>query len=309
MASRLASAGLLVGLLLAATAAQAATELCLEVKSDAEEDREGLRRLAVDELGHHPSHRVVEQGCGSTLVLELFRVAGQQYLTVRIQGEIPVRYKIRDSGDLPDKLSEALPLVLGNDPVHLAQDITHMSLVQRAAHSILKRGNNYYRIELFQLVGNSNNAVAYAPGGAFSFTRGADNWQVFARLSLGGWPGTPTDNDAALRLHTGLDVGLTYEFNDVSSTSPYLSAGFGLQFMRFEGFSGPANDRQPDVANQVLAALTVRAGFRFLRIFDFDCDLYLAGHLPLHPVHDEDSVLFRERRYTPFLQVGIGVGF
>ena len=62
-------------LLLTSTAAtaRAATALCVEVRADSEQA--AMRLLVLDELGHHPSHRVVtiEAECQSHLLVEIFQ--------------------------------------------------------------------------------------------------------------------------------------------------------------------------------------------------------------------------------------------
>ncbi len=284
--------------------------LCLNVRAD-DEDLKNFAKLVRAELGHHPTHRPVDQGCRSTLFVGLFRVAGVQYLTGRIDQEIPVRHKIEDSQDLAGKLKYTLSLVLHNDPIYLAEDIAQYSVMQRAAHSILKRGTNTYRMELFQNISfiAGTGEVAFASGGAASVTRGSGNWNVLARIYAGGRPDQTVSGRKVLRAMTGAGGAVTYEFSALASTTFYISAGAGLQFVRFEGQDPDDRTRSASI-NQILAVLSTRVGVRFFRMYDFDFDLYAAADLPLHPTNDVDVSLFGEGgAWTPSVQVGIGVGF
>jgi len=221
----------LLVLLLLPLCAQARTRLCLQIKAP-DPQLKNFDKLVRDELAHHPSHEVVAGQCQSQLAIEIFEMKGTWYLTARVNQEVPVRHNFKKIEELAHHLKDAVSQVLSHDPVYLADDITHYSAVQRAANSILKRGNNYWRLELYQGIGRGGSPVSWSPGAAVSITRGADNWQVFVRVFFGGWPGNPQGDDAVLAVNTGADVGLTYEFSALSSSSFYLSLGVGLQYQR-----------------------------------------------------------------------------
>lgn len=292
----------LLAALCLAVEARAEVTVCVEVQA-ADEEMPGLRKLVLGEMGHHPSHRVVERDCRSRLLVEVFEAAGVTYLTARIDQGVPVRYAIKD--DLAQRLSEGLSLVLHNDPVYLAEDITHFSAVQRIGHSLLAGGHNRYRLEVFEALSRGPNA-AFATGGAFTFTRGSGHWQVMARAYVAGWPGGIKGTDRVLRILAGVDAGLVYEVSALSHTSFYVGAGFGLQFLRFEGREAEVLS----VVNQVAFVFQTRLGVRFFRYNDFDCDVFLAGYVPLHKTVDADGRLFGEEGlYTPSIQLGFGVGF
>ncbi|RLB58124.1 MAG: hypothetical protein DRI34_05830 [Deltaproteobacteria bacterium] len=284
---------------------RAVVDLCLEIRAPAEH-RQGLRRLAEDELAHHPTHRLVTSGCQSYLLLQLFRLEGVWYLTARINREVPVRHHLDDLRQLDRLLRSSVGQVLGHDPVFLADDITHYSAVQRAAHSVLKRGHNYWRLELFQGLGRGSGSLALAPGGAVSLTRGADHWQVFVRVFAAGWPGRPSGREMVLAIHTGAEGGLTYEFSEQGWATFYLSAGLGLEYRRYSGLLDAADENSLDYRNDFGPALTLRAGVRLLRFYSFDCDLFVLGRIPLYPA-DKDTLL--DTFYPLDLQVGVGVGF
>jgi hypothetical protein len=289
-------------------AARAETTLCLQIQAPAGE-QEGLRKLVLDELAHHPAHRLVTQDCQTTLVVELFELAKERYLTARINQEVPVRYPIKDPLDLNEKVSTALAQVLSQDPVYLSEDLTHYNFMQRAAHSILKRGTNTYRLELFQTISPAGPNVAFAPGVAFNLTRGADNWQVYARIFFAGWPGELHERDLKtqlLRINTGGEAGIAYEFSALGSWSFYIGAGVGLQYLRFDGRTTYQNEEFVDHRNDIAVTFNTRIGLRFLRIYDFDCDVFVSSTLPLYH-SDPDTYL--SRFWAPTLQAGLGVGF
>jgi hypothetical protein len=295
----------ILGLLLLPLCAQARTRLCLQIKAPAGQLK-NFEKLVRAELAHHPTHEVVAGECQSVLTVEIFEMKKTWFLTARTNQEVPVRHSFKKMDELEHHLKDALSQVLSHDPVYLVDDITHYSSLQRAAHSILKRGNNYWRLELFQGIGRGGSPVSWSPGAAVSITRGADNWQVFIRVFFGGWPGNPRDNDAVLAVNTGADVGLTYEFSTRSASSFYLSLGVGLQYQRYSGLLDPNDPESVDYRNDFGPTLSARAGFRFLRIYDFDCDVFVQGYLPLYPA-DVDSLI--GKFYPVTLQAGLGVGF
>lgn len=291
--------------LLFAGAAHAETLLCLALKAP-EKEQAGFEKLVREVVGHHPSHRLVNEGCASRLQLELFDLSGVRYLTARINQEVPVRFPVKDDDELADKLSTALSLVLGSDPVYLAEDISRYNAVQRAAHSVLKRGHNTFRLELFQGLGRSTDGVAFAPGGAVSLARGADHWQVYARVFFSGWPTQPTGPATLLRVNTGGDAGLAYEFSELGAVSFYLAAGFGLQYQRYDGLMTPGDPSSLEHRNDWGPTFHARAGLRLFRLTDFDLDLFATFYLPLYRP-DVDTAL--SRFYPITAQAGIGVGF
>jgi hypothetical protein len=287
----------------------ASVGLCVQVDTE-DEIKDGLFKLVLSEIGRHPSHNVVQYDCEVTLRVELFYLEKRRYLTVRIDREVPLRHEVSDSVALKEKLADSISIVLGNDPVHLAQDISQYSLVQRASHSVVKKGQNIWRIELYQTLSRGPDDLLFAPGGAIAITRGAGHWQVLARIYFGGWPGNLAENEVALRVSTGGDVGLTYEFSELSAATFYLSIGAGLQYLRYEGMVEVDNEKMEDHIDQVGVVLFSRLGVRFLRFLDFDCDLFATGYLPLFNTNETDGYLLGEDGlYTPSIQIGIGVGF
>lgn len=304
---RLPGLALFVLLLGGALPARAAVPLCVEVVSD-DGQTAALSALVNAELGHHPSHSVVSEGCESQLRVELFTLDGARYLTARVGQQVPVRYRLESAEDADTRIREALSQVLRHDPLFLAADIREMSLVQRATRSILQQGHTYLRLELFQMLGRSDNGPVFLPGFGIALTRGSGHWLASARaytaISTEGVTGTTK----TLRLAAGLDGGLTWEASATAPTTFYAHAGIGLQLLRY---TGRGVDQGPVGSITKLGAVAEsRLGVRFLRHTDTDVDIFLAGYVPMFKTHDVDNPLFGEDGlYTPSLQIGVGVGF
>lgn len=282
--------------------------LCVDVRAD-EKDLAGFRRLVLEEVGHHPGHRVVAADCRSRLAVELLTVAGRRHLTARVDEEIPVRYEVDDPKDLSHRLTDAIALALHNDPVYLSESLEHQTAFQRFGESI-RKGHNLWRVEAFQVIANGDGNVAQAPGLAVAMTRGSGHWQVAARIYGGGWPASAALGRNELRAMTGFDAGLTWEASEKASTTFYGSGGAGLQYLRFEGLFDRGGTPTRDHVDQVGLALWLRAGVRFFRWNDFDLDIWAAGYLPCFKTADPDSDLFGGKgAYTPMAQIGLGVGF
>jgi hypothetical protein len=289
--------------------ALAEVALCLEVKSD-RDDGPAFEKLVRSELGRHRSHRLSASACDSRLSAELFHLGGTRYLTVRVEGEIPIRYQVSSDAELDARLVDAVSRALGNDPAYLAEDPSRLSAGERALRSVLVRGQNSYRLALFETVVRTDTGAAFAPGAAFELFRGADRFAVFARAALGGDLTRIHGSERALRLLTQVNAGLTYDASARAPTSAYAGLGAGLTLLRFEGRVDAENPDSVDRVNALGATLELRGGVRFLRLYDFECDAFLIAALPLFATKNPDSLLFGEKGiYTPFLQVGLGVGF
>ncbi len=219
-----------------------------------------------------------------------------------------MRFAIEAPVELKARLEEAIRLVLHNDPVYLAEDIAHLSAVQRFGQSIIVRGRFIFRMELFETISAGEQRGHGARAGP----------RPDARLgSLAGprqvlWRGSPTSvtgTDRALQAMAGVDGGLTYELFDKAVWSPYVSGCAGVSFVRYIGRE-QAQSAQVSHLNDIGATLSARVGVRFFRWYNFDLDLFAQGYLPLYITKDVDGALFSEAGlYTPSLQIGLGVGF
>ncbi len=244
------------------------------------------------------------------MVVEYFRTGTVRYLSVGIEGEVPARYAVGQDQDLERHLADGVSLALGNDPEHLTQNFEGTSGLERLRQSVLVRGKNSYHVEAFEMLARTNTGASFSPGVAFGVHRGADHWQVYGRTYFSYSPGRVTQEDRVLRLGSGLDIGLAYEFSRRAMTTPYISAGVGVGFLRFEGLVRPGDGSSLDHVEKLGGLTHLRLGIRTLRYFDFDADVFLAGYLPLFKTNQIDSALLGEGgTYTPFVQLGVGVGF
>lgn len=287
----------LIAVVLAAPSVRGAVRLCIDVHSDS--DAAGLRALVIDELRHHPTHRLVDHDCASTLVVELFAIVGSRYLTAHVNREVPVRYAVKSAHDIEEKLGEALRQLLQQDPVYLAEDLSHLNAVWRAGASVARNGSNRYRVGLFEVIGTAGRNPLFASGAAIEVARGIAHVNVFARIAAAG--ALRTADAVTLRVLAGGDVGFAWEASARANNTFYLGGGLSLHYLRFEG----APSVNP--ANTALFSATARAGARFLRYYGFDVDLFAEAHLPFYKTNDPDSPLVDA--YTPYAMAGLGVGF
>lgn len=289
--------------------AAASVPLCLRV-TDSTSATSGLEKLTRSEVSKHTSHMVVDDHCTSRLVVELFNTGSVRYLSIGIEGEVPTRFAIEQDKDVDRHLTEGITLSLGSDPEHLMANADNGSGLERMRESILEKGRNTYRIEAFETWARTDTGSTFSPGIGVGVQRGADHWQVYARTYFSYSPSSVANDDRVLRLSSGLDLGLNYEFSRRAMTSPYIGAGVGVGFLRFEGLDNPSDATSGDHVETLGALTNVRVGVRTLRFFDFDAEVFVAGYLPLFKTHRIDSELFGESgTYTPFLQLGVGVGF
>lgn len=289
--------------------AQAAVQLCVETRTESS-DGEGWKKLVLSEVGRHPSHQLVEANCQSRLRVELFQTNGTRYLTVQLDGEVPDRTTIANDPEVGPKLAESITQVLRSDPMHLSEDPEKWSAMERASRSVMVRGTNTYRLELFETMARTDNNVAFAPGIGIGFARGADQWQVSARLHLAGDSSGISGTERALRLATGMDLGVIWQASRRAPTSGYLGAGAGLTVLRFAGLLDPNDKNSQTDLKAWRPVVNLRAGIRFLRIYDFDADAFIQGNIPLWATKQVDDDLWGKTGvWTPMLQVGVGVGF
>jgi hypothetical protein len=287
----------------------AAVATCLTVEADDPKLAPGFEKLVKVELARHPSHKLAAAGCRVSLVVQLFDVGASRQLTARLDENVPVRFTVGKGEPLADRVAEAISLVLGNDPVRLAEDITKLSAIERASHAMVVQGVNVWRFELYEAAYRTGSGAAFVPGGAFGVTRGAGNWHVFGRLYFSGWPNEPSAARPILEVAAGADVGIGYELFARSNVTPYLSFGLGLQYLRFERRAAEIGG-EVDTIDEFAPHAFGRVGVRMFRLFDFDFDLFVAGYLPMKATKSEDSYVFPEEgRYTMSAQMGVGVGF
>ncbi|MBF0432899.1 MAG: hypothetical protein HQK83_16560 [Fibrobacteria bacterium] len=284
-----------------------AANICLDIDNEPDVRFKNLEKLVRTEMQMFPAYRVDSANCQSELKVDLFTLAGAYNLTVQISGQVPLRYSFTNGDELGGILRKAIALVLDNDPVRLRKDITHYSKASLAVHNLRVRGNNLFRIELFQQLTLVGDELSSLPGMAFSFTRSADHWQVYGKGNVAAQFDRVAYTKASVNFSLGADVGVGYELNNKNVNTPYASLGAGIQHLSFEGYTS-GNERKGDL-RKTGPVLYCRTGYRFFRITNFDFDIFVASYIPLFLSQNEETPLFRDDgKYTPSFQFGIGVG-
>lgn len=290
-----------------ASAGATIIETCLRVESSAKIKPMELQKLLESEIAQFPSHQIVSQDCQTILFVETFKVSNQQYVTLRMTNEVPVRYTYASPSDLTQKLHKGLRLVLGNDPVYLKENISQYSETQRALHSLKVKGTTMFRLEILESITRTGKGASFGPGLAVGFSKGSNNLYVFSRIHASVALQGKTEAPVWRPVQIGLDGGINYEFNKNKPISGYVGAGLGIGFIRFEGEA----DERKQTLNQLLVQCFARIGVRMLRLTNFDVDLFVMGYLPFYRTSDVDTTLLSSsgKAYTPHVQMGIGIGF
>ena len=280
---------------------------CVQVKSTTSLKDDALLKMTQTELARFPSHKATKTDCDTTLTVETFPFAEKKYVTLRVSGEVPIRYSYSATDELVHNIQKGLRLVLGNDPVYLKENISQYSETQRALHSLTIKGSTRFRLELFESITRTGEGASYGPGMAAALYRGSSNLYIFSRIHASMSLPSQSRHPIQRPVGVGLDVGFNYELNKTKPVAGYIGGGIGVGFVRFEG---EMDDRHQTV-NELLFQGFARAGIRFFRMMAFDMDLFAAAYLPFHPTSDVDTTLLGSngKGYTPHVQVGIGVGF
>ena len=299
--------GVFLQLLTPAALFAATIKTCVVAKSQTTLNDASLKKMIETELARYPSHQAVSTDCSTTLHVETFPFSERNYVTLRMSGEVPVRYAYASTNELVQNIQKGMRLVLENDPVYLKENISQYSDTQRALHSLTIKGTTRFGMELFESITRTGKGATFGPGLAVGLYRGSSNLHVFARIH--GSLALPDKSEERLYrpVGVGLDAGFNLELNDTRPVAGYIGGGIGVGFMRFEGeVSG-----NQQTANELLVQAFARLGVRFFRLTAFDMDVFAAAYLPFHPVSDIDTTLLGDkgRAYTPQLQMGLGIGF
>jgi hypothetical protein len=280
---------------------------CVEATSKTSLENNALELLVRTELAHFPSHRLVDAGCSTVLQVEVFPFAEKNFVTLRITGEVPVRYAYDNTDALIDQIKKGLQLVLGNDPVYLQENISQYVESRKALHTLSIAGNTHFRLELYESIVRTPRGASYAPGIATGIVKGSQNLFIYSRIHVSAALPSSTRRTIRLPISVGVDAGFTYEFNRTRPAAGYLGGGVGLTFMQFEG----TVDNRSATANALLLQGVATAGIRMFRLTEFNMNLFISGYLPFYPSSDVDSPLLgaKGRAYTPQIQAGAGVTF
>lgn len=285
--------------------AQSRIGTCVRVNVPSDEDAEGFRQLVRSEVNRHRTHQAVEEGCMSHLLVEVFRVGKDRYVTGRMNAEVPYRTEVQGEGHPPLEaaVEEVLTVVLHNDPVRLRGPGGDSGLVGWLG-TLRRKGLSMWGVDLYEMGVYANGDVYFVPGAGLMLSREAGPWQV----SLGAAAGADLQGQrSSIRLATLLRVEaqLAYYFSEDGSTSFYTMGLFGLLHQRFDGPVDGGSYRDEQSASG--AAAGVRAGVELLRETDTRMHLFVEGSAPLFSATSEDVGLVSG--WTPTMGGGAGVVF
>ncbi|MCB9547219.1 MAG: hypothetical protein H6706_15415 [Myxococcales bacterium] len=289
---------LLVG---GAARAQGPTSTCVEVLG-APAELGDLRRLVMTELDRHPTHRAAEADCSSFLRVEVLVLAGSQYLTGRINTQVPHREVVED-GDIARAVERMLRVVLHNDPVRLRGPRDEGWL--RAGIAALRGGRMVYGIEAFQLMAPLDGGLESMPGLAVMVRREVASWHLAARLSYAGRT-AGAGPDLHLVGDLGLQLHLAWFLSPEADTAFYLGGVAGLDHQRFEGPSAIAPDERHS-ASATAFALGLRLGVELFRTTTGRLDLYAQAMAPTGASTDEEEGVVDA--WVPSVSLGAGIAF
>ncbi len=299
---------LLLLALAGAASAQGPTETCVEVATE-RADARALRRLVVDELDRHPTHRGVEapkdrSACGSYLRVEVIELAEGRWLTGRINDQVPHRERVHDD-DLTGALSRLLTVVLHNDPVRL-RGPRRGDWVRDSLRD-LKRGRTLWGVEAYQVGGWLDGGVAALPGLALNLRREVDAWHLGVRLGYAGRPGAAPE-DLALNHHVAAQLQVIWFADALGDASFYGGALIGAEHQRFSGPAPGYGDGASDTASATGLAVGGRLGVELFRTTTGRFDLFAQVALPAFVANDEDAAGVVDA-WLPTVTVGAGMLF
>ncbi len=286
----------------AAAWGQSNARTCVEVITR-RTDPEELRRLVIDELERHPTHRAADDDCESYLRVEVLALADQQFVTARVNTEVPHREKVAGD-DLAGAIGRVLRVVLHNDPVTLRGP--HKEDVFRAGVRALKAGRFLFGAEAFQIVGLVEGEASSAPGLAFVARREVLAWHLGARLSFAHrLDGDPSE--LALTGHAGLQLHLAWFPWYEADTSGYLGLVLGMDHERFEGPAPLLGPGETHTFATTGFGVGVRTGLELFRTTTSRLDLFAQAVLPAYSATDDEAGVVDS--WVPTVSIGAGMLF
>ncbi len=282
--------------------AQATTATCVDVltrRTDAEE----LRRLVVDELDRHPTHRSAEQGCSSHLRVELIEIAEGRFLTGRINDQVPHRERV-EGDDLTGALSALLTVVLHNDPVRLRGPRREGWL--RRGLRVLKSGRTLWGVEAYQVGAWLDGRSASLPGLALQLRREVTSWHLGARLGYAGRLGDDPDH-LVMNHHVTAHLQLAWFASELADTSFYATGLVGLEHQRFAGPAPHFGVNEHDEFSATGLGAGARVGVEFFRTTTGRLDVFAQLVAPAFVAADEEGGVVDA--WLPTLSVGAGMLF
>lgn len=290
--------GLLLGSSLAH--AQDPTRICVEVLGGGA-DSADLQRLVMTEIDRHATHKAAEGDCASFLRVELLTVGSGQYLTGRINTQVPHREMVQ-GGDLARTVERMLRVVLHNDPVRLRGPRRANWFLDNLRN--LKRGRMVYGVEAFQHLSLVDGETQSLAGIAINVRREVEAWQLGGRMHYAG-RFSPAGDGLTLVGHLAVQLQIMWFSHPRGDTTVYFGGIAGLDHQRYDGPSGI--DGGPSSTSASLFAVGGRLGVEMFRATSSRVDLFAQVMAPTGTSTDEaDQVI---DAWVPSATMGLGIAF
>ena len=281
--------------------AQAPTQTCVDVVtrlSDAEE----FRRLVVSELDRHPTHRSVTENCESHLKVEYIEVGDSQFVTGRINTQVPHREPVGEAG-LPEAISRMLRVVLHNDPVRLEGPKQRGWLGSRLHE--LRSGWTMFGIEAYQVSAILAGDYSGIPGIALQARREVARWHLGVRLGVA-WQIGDLPSDLSLVGNVSAQMQAAWFWDAKADHSFYSTIVLGLEYQRFNGPSRFLEGRET-IYTKLGFAPGLRVGAELFRTTNARMDIFTQAILPAFMAHDEENEIIDA--WVPTFSFGAGMVF
>ena len=302
----LLAAGVALAAALAPAAARAQLRTCVEVEAKPEARAEDLARLLESEIDRHLTHRAADSDCQSYLHVELADLGpvDGQWLTARINSQVPHRERVGDGGLVP-AVERLLTVVLNNDPFVLKGPETP-GWLRRQGRDLERRSVLHWGAEAYAMGAPVGSSLQTLSGVALTMRREVS--AVYVGFRLGGAlnPFAPSDR-LVLRLRVDAQIEGALYARPAADTSLYVSVLLGLAYSRFEGPAPLDGPGAIGTATDAAFAVAVRGGVEALRTADVRLFAFAELGLPVSPVSDPDHGVINQ--WVPTAGLGAGLLF
>lgn len=285
--------------------AQVAT--CIQVSSS-NKDNSSLTRLVENELARHPSHKLSQDTCQTTLRIEVIEVdaemGGGLFLTGRVDGEVPDRVKVQP-GRMDRAVEELLTVLLHNDPRRLSgPERADWFAQQRKSFRV--RGINYFGAEVYEVGALVDGRLATIPGLALVARREVD-WFHFGVRVAGANQLNSGDDRLTLTSQITAQLEAALFTSPTASTAGFAALVAGLEYQRFRGPTTLNGKASIETATAAGFSPGLRFGLELGRYTTTHGLIFLQFLLPTFASQDLDAGVVDQ--WTPSLSLGAGMVF
>ena len=285
----------------AAFAAGGRIETCVRVIAPTAQQA-GLEQLVQLELDRHTTHRAVQEGCESELVIEWLSVSGRgAWLTGRINDQVPHREPL-DRRDLAQVVEVLLRVLLHNDPVRLRQPAQAGWLQDKTreltrGHLLLEGGVAQGALLL--------DRVQFLPGLVLGARREGDTLQLGGRLAV--LFGQDPNPRLRATFRAALSVDAMFWASPAGVSSLFGGPVIGYELTRYHGPATLVGGGATDEFFHQTPLVGARGGFEALRHTDLRLTFAVELALPVLPARDKDAGVVS--RWVPSSTVTAGLAF